>query len=160
MSTNTIIISGFPGIGKSYLFNNNLGLKVKDSDSSLFSWIEKGVRHPDFPNNYISHIKECIGEYDVVLVSSHEVVRDALKESGLEYTIVYPSIELKEVYLKRYKERGNNEAFIELLENNWEKWITDIDNEVYPMKIKLHDDFYLSDYLKHAGAVTLGLSLT
>lgn len=30
----TTIISGFPGIGKSYLFKNNKHLKVIDSDSS------------------------------------------------------------------------------------------------------------------------------
>ena len=48
----TKIIAGFPGIGKSYVFNQRK-YKCLDSDSSLFSWIEKGVRHPDFPNNYI-----------------------------------------------------------------------------------------------------------
>ena len=36
----TIILSAFPGTGKTYLFNNQekLGLSVLDSDSSEFSW--------------------------------------------------------------------------------------------------------------------------
>lgn len=33
----TLIISGFPGVGKSYFFNNNSNLIALDSDSSEFS---------------------------------------------------------------------------------------------------------------------------
>lgn len=33
---NTIIVSGFPAVGKSYLFNNQNELKILDSDSSQF----------------------------------------------------------------------------------------------------------------------------
>ena len=55
----TRVISAFPGTGKSY-FHRNSDSKVLDSDSSKFSWIEEGVRHPDFPNNYMTHIKENI----------------------------------------------------------------------------------------------------
>lgn len=62
----TTIISGFPGIGKSYFFRNQEynNRTVLDSDSSEFSWVkdENGnntkERNPDFPSNYIDHIKE------------------------------------------------------------------------------------------------------
>ena len=33
------VISGFPGIGKSYAAKNLTHLKILDSDSSSFSWI-------------------------------------------------------------------------------------------------------------------------
>lgn len=33
----TLIISGFPGVGKSYFKNNNSKLTILDSDSSNFS---------------------------------------------------------------------------------------------------------------------------
>ena len=54
---NTRVISGFPGIGKSYLFNNGKNILIIDSDSSNFSWLEPGVRNPEFPHNYMKHIK-------------------------------------------------------------------------------------------------------
>lgn len=56
-----------------------------DSDSSNFSWVkdENGnntkERNPEFPKNYIEHIKSNIGKVDVIFVSSHKVVREALE---------------------------------------------------------------------------------
>lgn len=144
----TKIIAGFPGIGKSVLFNSSSDLKVLDSDSSLFSWIEEGVRHPDFPNNYMQHIKENIGKADVILVSSHDVVRKALEENGIEYTLVYPSIELKDEYIERYKKRGNNEGFINFIGNNWDNFIQDIEKETFPDLIRLDSGEFLSDVLE------------
>ena len=60
----TYVISAFPGCGKSWCFNNLQDkYKMLDSDSSNFSWAygeegQKLGRNPDFPQNYISHIKE------------------------------------------------------------------------------------------------------
>lgn len=144
----TTIISGFPGIGKSYLFKNNKHLKVIDSDSSNFSWLEEGVRNPDFPQNYIEHIKSCIGEYDIVLVSSHSVVRKALQDNDIKYAVYYPSIHSKETYLDRYKERGNSENFISLIAENWDKWIKEIEEETFPLKVEMNHNKYLSDCIR------------
>lgn len=142
----TKVISGFPGIGKSYLFNRS-DLKVLDSDSSLFSWIEKGVRHPDFPNNYMQHILDNLGKADYILVSSHDVVRQALKEHKIEYTLVYPSGEFKEEYISRYKGRGNDEGFINFIGSKWNEFIEDIEKETFPKLVKLEKDQYLADVL-------------
>ena len=50
----TTIISGFPGVGKTFYAerSNEEGFSVVDSDSSQFS------KRPDFPACYIAHIKE------------------------------------------------------------------------------------------------------
>lgn len=141
---NTKVISGFPGVGKSVLFRSD-GYNSLDSDSSMFSWIEEGVRHPDFPNNYMNHIKENIGKVDYIFVSSHDIVRDALKENNIEYILVYPSIDLKDEYIKRYTDRGNNEGFINFIGANWDKFITDIEKETFPKLIELGSHEYLSD---------------
>jgi len=128
-----IIISGFPGIGKSYITKNDKEFKISDSDSSGFSWIEKGVRHPDFPQNYIDHIQAIKNDYDIIFVSSHKTVRDALMRNNIYFYLVYPDISLKQEYLKRFKERGNEDSFIEVLNNNWETFILDIESFVpYP----------------------------
>lgn len=134
-----VIISGFPAVGKSYMFNNLKGKKVADSDSSLFSWKyvdgEK-VRNEDFPKNYIEHIKS-LKDYDYVLVSTHKSVREALEKESIPYMLVYPSKDLKEEYIQRYKERGSNEAFIKLMDENWDKFLSELEEETFPTKLEL-----------------------
>jgi len=138
------VISGFPGIGKSILFQHK-GTTVLDSDSSLYSWISKGVRNPHFPNNYMERIKSSMNQVDYILVSSHKVVRDALKAEGIEYTLVYPDIELKQEYIGRYISRGSNDAFIDFIYSNWDEFIDEIELEDYPEMIKLKEGEYLAD---------------
>ena len=74
----TRIISAFPGTGKTYFHTHKGPLATADSDSSHFSWISKGVRHPEFPANYIEHINDLMGKVDYIFVSSHQDVRNAL----------------------------------------------------------------------------------
>ena len=133
-----MLLSAFTGTGKSYLYKNNKDLKILDSDSSKFD-------KKDFPDNYIKHIKDNIGKADIIMISSHEEVRDALVENGLEFTLAYPDKSLKDEYLERYKERGSDEKFIELLDKNWDNWIDDLDKQKGAKKIKLKKGEYLSD---------------
>jgi hypothetical protein len=136
----TILCSAFPGCGKSHYFKNT-ELDVLDSDSSTFDKSE-------FPQNYMEHIKENIGKVDVILISSHDVVRDALTDLGYPYLLVYPDINSKEEYLKRYVDRGNDDAFVKLLDQNWETWLTDLANQPEPAKhCVLRSGEFLSEVL-------------
>lgn len=133
------IISGFPGIGKSYLFNNNNKLRIKDSDSSQFDKV-------NFPANYINHIKSIIDDYDIILVSSHDVVRKALKDNGINYTVVVPDIHIKKEYINRYHKRKSPKKLISLIDDNFYDWVIDIiKNE--PNVKTLKKGQYLSDVI-------------
>ena len=140
MKTN--IISAFPACGKTYCYKN---LQkdfdgIIDSDSSQFSWVVKNgekQRNPDFPQNYIKHIKENIGKVEIIFISSHDVVRQALKDNNIEYTLIYPAINQKEEWIKRFKDRGDDDKFINFISNNWSNFIIDMEKEKYPVKIKL-----------------------
>lgn len=120
-----------------------VGDKILDSDSSLFSWIydENGnktnVRNPDFPNNYIQHIKEHLETEDIIFVSSHKVVRDALKENNIHYILIYPDKELKLEWIYRLKHRGNDDAFIDFIIENWDNFIDEMEAESFPDKYVL-----------------------
>lgn len=143
------IILGFPGIGKTTLFNNEHKLKFLDSDSTNFSWEnkEKTVRHSNWPQNYIDHILEEQDEVDAIFVSSHDVVRDALTKAGINYFLVYPSLEMKDEYIQRYRNRGSNEKFVRLLEQNYEKWVQELMNQQGCTHIVLQPGQYLSDVM-------------
>jgi hypothetical protein len=63
------------------------------------------------------------------LVSSHDVVRKALKDAGLKFILVYPDKDMKEEFIRRYKERGDSENFINFIESNWVKFIDEMYDE-------------------------------
>lgn len=137
---NTMIISAFPGCGKSHYFRNNENKTVLDSDSSTFD-------KSDFPRNYIEHIKSNIGKADVIMVSSHKEVREALVENDIFFTLVYPEPSIKEEYIQRYIDRGSPESFVNLLTNNWNNWISELEEQKSCDKITLKEGQYLSDVI-------------
>lgn len=135
----TRIIAAFPGSGKSYYHKMHPETTL-DSDSSGFSWLYSGgekvlgkdgkpVRNPNFPENYIRHIKENIGKYEYIFVSTHKEVRDALKKECIFFYLAFPGFGPIETYIKRYKERGSSSEFIELLQTNWMNWNQELYNE-------------------------------
>lgn len=154
---NTKIISAFPGCGKTYCFNKykDSNIKILDSDSSEFSWIkdENGIntkeRNPDFPMNYINHIKGNIGEVDIIFVSSHDIVRNALKENNIKYILVYPCLGAKEEYINRYIARGSDENFIKFIDHNYEEFINNMKLESFPEKVELNYEETIDDLLKY-----------
>ena len=164
-----LVLSAFPGCGKSEIFKRatELGLKpcflefndhtqehdvtiahaagtpVFDSDSSKF---DKSA----FPGNYISHIQSLLKTLDdvVILVSSHDNVREAMREAGIEYHLVYPQLELKGEYIERYKGRGSPEAFVNMMEEKWVSFIESCENDPTSYKHALGEGEFLVDYLR------------
>lgn len=110
-----IVVSGFPGVGKSH-FARTSPLRVSDSDSSKFD-------KDGFPANYVEAIKERQKEFDIVLVSSHETVRAEMERQQVYYQIVFPDCKLRDEYLQRYRDRGSSESFIQLISDNWDRWL-------------------------------------
>lgn len=141
----TKIIAAFPGCGKTEFFTKNAS-KCIDSDSSEFSWIETEngkERNPEFPLNYIEHIKENLGEEQYIFVSSHKEVREALDAEGLDYYLMYPSLDRKDEFLENYKWRGSTSAFVALLDKNWDEWVKQCINHesAYCTRVCLFEGF-------------------
>ena len=136
----TVLCAAFPGTGKSHYFRNS-ELDVLDSDSSKFDKSE-------FPTNYIEHIKDNLGKVDVILISSHEEVREALVDSSLSFTLVYPNKDLKSDYIARYKKRGSSDKFIELISKNWHNWLGELKDQKGCKHIILKQGEYISDVLQ------------
>lgn len=137
---NTRLISAFPGCGKSHLFRNPGGRVILDSDSSQFN-------KDYFPENYLQHIKNNMGKADIICISSHDVVRDALVENELPFTLVYPDRSIKEEYIQRYIDRGNEDSFVKLLQENWDNWMDGMETQKGCDHIKLQTGQYLSDVI-------------
>ena len=159
---NTKIYSVFPACGKTYLYEHqeDYDLKILDSDSSNFSWIkirdasgkDTKVRNPDFPDNYIEHIKENIGKYDCIFVSSHASVRDALDKEGIDFTIVYPHRNCKAEWVGRCfirDRRGESGCGADIMYDNFDQWIKEcIDTGRNHKELVLSPTTYLSEYFE------------
>lgn len=152
------VISAFPGIGKTTLVQTNKN--YIDLESSDYKWFDidktlpieerKGTAKtisPDFPWNYIKKIIELTDMGFNVLISSHKEVREALQAQGVKYTIVLPSLDMKEEMINRYLGRGNQENFVNLLKANYEKFVEDLAMDPNE-KIVLKHGQYLSDVVK------------
>lgn len=112
------------------------------------------VRNPDFPENYINHIKENVGKVDYIFVSTHDIVRRALREAGIDFTIVFPEQSLKEEWIGRCFLRGSGEKFCQLVADQWDDWMLQMEEEVvcYNRRhYRLKHGEYLSDAMKHIG---------
>ena len=132
------IISGFPGIGKSFLSILE-GDKVLDLDSGNFSGENKW-------SLYKQTLLESIGKYKYILVSTHIETRDILNELNIPYYIIFPDKSLKPNYIQRYQQRGNNPSFIKLMEDHFEDFIDSIESGKGGIKIKLDKpDIFLKD---------------
>lgn len=145
-----VIISGFPGVGKTFFTNAGTAYRCADSDSSQFSWLSDGTRNPNFLSDYLKHIYDIVEKqgHDIIFVSSHKDVRDALCKAGIKFTMVYPCVSLKQEYLERYRRRGSPQAFIDLMESKWEEFIGCIESMclryvcVDEAKLTKHDSYF------------------
>lgn len=137
----TFVVAGFPGIGKSFASNHiypntssnrsmTNGLNILDLDSSHFSKVVDSsgnvVVNGNFINDYYITLSDYIRtrEYDIIFISTHSDVIKYLKPD----VIVYPEINGKDNYLKRFEDRNDNQQFIEFISENWYHFIEDIES--------------------------------
>ena len=132
----SIIISTFGGLGKTTFAKDHPDLAI-DIEGIPYKYIYKNISHedlleadhekykgvpdrninPQFPHNYVAKIRESIGKYKFILIVLAPDVLTELDRLGLEYIILYPNLNDKDVILDRLKKRGNNEAFIKKIDN-------------------------------------------
>lgn len=147
-------IWGFPGIGKSSISKSP---DILDADCRLFQFAgaSSGALHntaehtgtvpdPAYPQNYLDYIRSADSRY--ILLNCHiSLLRHLPRENLL---LIYPDMTLKDVYLKRYQDRGDNESFISYMDESFADIVHAI--ESYPCrKLRITDArIYLTDILK------------
>ena len=97
-----MIISGYQGIGKSTLAGKN---NCIDLESGNF-WVD-GKRADDWYKVYCQIANHLSEQGYVVFVSSHEVVRKELEKSKEQVFAIFPSIDIKDAWIRKLEERYN-----------------------------------------------------
>lgn len=141
------VVAAFPGCGKSTMQKEFP--QISDSDSSLFD-------KSQFPQNYLQHIQDRLRRGLCTFVSSHDVVRKALVENYVPFVLVYPAMECKDEYIRRYIERAgtgglmnaDETPFANLMAKNWEDWITQCQQQGGCLKRELKPGQYLVDVIE------------
>ncbi len=155
MEPEKIYVWGFPGIGKSSV---SAAYNAVDADSAYFrykfkngipsSLLRRGVwdnvsLSPDFPANYLSYINKVSA--DMVFLNCHISVLDHLDKDSV--IVVYPSKELKGEYLDRYIARGDNDSYIEYMDECFEDIIDCLEKSPYRKLVISEPDVYLQDLI-------------
>ena len=148
------IVAGFPGVGKSTAAEKYPD-KYVDMESSDYHWsyTGDGIKsvNPMWPNNYVDAIiKEATNMVDtlegikpqrIICISTHKEVLGVLSARGIYFDAVCPRT--KDIYIQRYIDRGNNEAFVSLLQKKFEDFISDLkDSDAHSIYFT---DGYFSD---------------
>jgi adenylate kinase family enzyme len=132
MRPDSLIICGFPGVGKTTAAANRSD--IEDAESSAFHWLwdaATGERNPNpkFPENYVDYLVRQLASHEppfVILASCHETVRKELARRKLPYLIVAPEEDAKDEYLARYLRRGDPLEFIRMMDVNWREFMTSV----------------------------------
>lgn len=109
-----MIICGFPGTGKTMM-------------ARLSNWVD--LESTPFEKDWWRYAKVAKHMSDngyTVMVSTHRELLERLEQMEVSYTVVVPPVSDKDIYINRYKQRGNTDDFISTVEENWENWISDI----------------------------------
>lgn len=136
----SLVIAGFPGVGKSYLKKLAPKGDISDSDSSTFP-------KDGFPENYLDHIESLRDKVAIILTSTHKEVLNGFEERGIPYVLVHPKPSNKKEYLQRYIDRGSPKEFVELLDNKWIEFMNDLYDADPSLRIELGEGEYLKDKL-------------
>lgn len=131
------IISGFAGIGKT-----TAALKydnVIDLESSKFFFnLPDNVTNQDYErlkgdnsrpvnfnglSDYIDAIIEAKDKYDYVLIAMFPKLIQELNNRNIDVQIVLPHIDDVVHYERRYKDRGNNQHWIDNMIENWNNYL-------------------------------------
>lgn len=146
----TIIIAGFPGVGKSTyakIYKDSI-----DLESSNFHWIETPAgkfQHPEWPMNYVNAIRileENLNGNQVkyIFISTHKEVLDILLSYCVPFIVAYPTN--KKETLKKFRDRGNSKEFIKKIDESWTEYIDNLKTCGMPA-IKVTGSNHLSYYL-------------
>lgn len=150
----TLIISAFPGCGKSFLANHY--------KNSKYTFLDKDNGHLSCESEfkaYANEIMSLIGKFNFLLINQYPEVLNILHENEIPYIIVAPNNSaylssrmrgiIKQQWFGRFFLRKNSNEWIDILYRNYDKWTSTYHlKSMKPNKIILLGNCeYLSDIL-------------
>lgn len=101
----------------------------------------------DWPYNYVDAIKEALKSGKTLLIPLAWNVLLHLEMEKIPYLLCYPRRDAKEIYRKRYIDRGNSDEFLSIFIDSWDGFIDALEEDSYGQHIVLEPHQFLSDVL-------------
>jgi hypothetical protein len=120
-----IIISSFPGCGKTYLMNTH-GDKAKMLDA--LELMGEGQEGEYDYNKWVDSIMDAVGDYDIVFIPVSERLLDVLNKRNIDYDIFYPSKERRGEFIENMVRKRAFRNDIMMLDRDFDKIVDRIDN--------------------------------
>ena len=144
-----IIVAGFSGIGKSVLTRRSP--EFSEVNTSQHSWVNQGgqrVRAPGFLKQHLDDLQAHAANSRAVFTSTHADVRKALCSAKQVFALVYPSVDCKPEYMRRYTERNSPRGFIEKMDSYFEDYV--LECKAFRSPYCVHVELLPKKYLVHA----------
>ena len=144
----------FPGIGAKYFEKNN-------PNNTIIAYANTPSDPRDtyckYPDGWVRRIKQMIyyNNVDYIYAPIHTSLREAIKEEkeldDVEKWIIYPDKSLKLEYIERYRERGDDQAYVTHMAEIWDEAIESIESEDKSKfnLYKLRSGETMSDFIKY-----------
>lgn len=154
-----MIIAGFPCIGKTTMakrFDNVLDLSSTKFhyliEDSLICEKLKGnenclIVNPNWPKNYIDEILRIHNNYEIIFIFARDYILEELNKLNVNYVIAIPEDGLKQEYISRAQNRGNEKNYINGFIERYEKWRNMMKSQ-HVKKIYLKKGEFIEDTLK------------
>lgn len=159
----TLLIASFACMGKTTYAKNypSIALDIesihyarqysnKHPNDEVAKSDDNWTSNPNYPANYVREVSDNIGKYKVIFLTGGKDILSGLDELNIKYSILYPGPNRKSQVLIDAKNRGNDENFVELLDNllssdRHRKSFEDLNYERFEI---IDDDKYMEEYIK------------
>jgi len=164
LNRNAIIIAAHAGTGKSmfarknpeiavdltyycYRYNVPDAHKFDEKSSESVKAEFKYPKNEEYPENYLKALKAVLCEKKFILIPPDPAILLKLQLEDIPYVLVYPQLDAKEEYGRRFVARGNGESFMRIFVGKWHFFICDFLRDTYGKHIVMQSEQYLSDIL-------------
>ena len=125
-----IILSSFPGCGKTYLMNTHGDkAKILDAFAALGHEGEPTADTHEYDYNlFVDAVMREVGKYDIVFIPVGEEYLDAFNKRNIDYDVFYPSKERRGEFIENMVRKRMKPQGIMMLDRDFDKMVDRIDN--------------------------------
>lgn len=127
---------------------NNLGYhtgeKIVDLNIDDFRYENEKSRKlghlsSEYPKNLISYLKVAMCEENIIFLPCDKIIRDALKEAGIPYYLVFPERDMRWDHIHLTMKDYPSEVR-DFVDHNWDDLISALESDDYAKQVRLTSD--------------------